>query len=76
MTLTDQQVAAVFTTLLGLPPRAADLAVLHALAPDGLSIEEVAAYIHDHIGGSPASPTLQEVEAAVRSVTEAEKWRA
>jgi hypothetical protein len=70
VTLTDEQAAAVFETLLGCRPRAADLAVLRALNPDGLSVEAVAEYIWDHVGGSPAEPSLEEVAAAVREVVE------
>jgi hypothetical protein len=65
MTLTDPQVAAAFEALLGLPPRAADLAALRVLHPD-LSVAELARYLWDHFGGEPDEPTLEQVEAAVR----------
>jgi hypothetical protein len=74
--LTDQQVAAVFTTLLGWQPRLADLAVLRVLSPGDLSVEALAEYIWDHVGGEPAEPSLEQVAAAVREVVEGKQWRA
>jgi hypothetical protein len=64
--LTNQQVTVVFEALLGFPPRAADLAVLRAMHPDELAVEEVASYIWDHMLGEPDEPTLEQVEAAAR----------
>jgi hypothetical protein len=77
-TLTDQQVIAVFEALLGCPPRAADLAVLRLLNPSGLTVEDLAGYIHDHWLGSPDEPTIEQVEAAVHAcLTEGKRqWRA
>jgi hypothetical protein len=65
--LTDQQVTVVFARLLGMPPRATDLAVLQTLSPD-LTAVDLTLYLWDHVLGEPDEPTLEDVAAAVREV--------
>lgn len=74
-TITDQQVVVVFEALLGCSPRAADLAVLHTLAPSGLTATDLALYIFDHWLGEPGEPTLEQVATAVREVLTGDERR-
>jgi hypothetical protein len=76
--LTDDQVTAVFETLLDFPPRAVDLAVLRVLSPSGPTPVELTLYIWDHILGEPDEPTLERVAGAVWDcLNEDERqWRA
>jgi hypothetical protein len=76
--LTEAQVAGVFETMLGFPPRAADLAVLRVLSPSGPTPVELTLYIWDHILGEPDEPTFEQVALAVWDcLNEDERqWRA
>ena len=56
--LTDQQITNVFAALLGIAPRAADLAVLRVMKPDGVTVKALAEYLWDHRMGEPDEPTL------------------
>jgi len=68
--MTEEEIVTVFEALLGCPPRAADLAVLQALEPTGVTVAGLAAYMHDHLLGEPEEPTLESVEAEIRRVVD------
>lgn len=68
MALSQEQIMNIFETLLGCSPRAADLAVLKAMSPDGVTPDDLADYIWDHWMGEPDSPTLEQVQLAITEV--------
>jgi hypothetical protein len=53
----DDQMSGLFESILGIPPRASDMAVMHVLSPEP-TIADVAEYIWDHWMGEPDEPTL------------------
>ncbi len=61
--MTDEQVRKAFVAIVGVEPRQADLQVVALLGGD---VEALTEYIWDHWLGEPDSPTLDEVEAAVK----------
>jgi hypothetical protein len=62
--MTEEQITNTFEALIGMTPRKADIMVCTMM---GGTPEIVAEYIWDHWLGEPESPTLSEVEEAVRS---------
>jgi hypothetical protein len=72
--VTDDDIILVFETILGMPPRRADLAVLLQLesqpTPRG-----VAEYIWDHMMGEPDKPSCEEVAELVARILQAGKAR-
>ena len=63
--LTDDQITMVFERAVGMPPRAADLAIVKIMDPTGPNIEDVAEYIWDHWMGEPDEPSLETVTATI-----------
>ena len=55
--LTDAEIKQAFEFVLGVTPRAADLAVLRVLNP-AVTTADLAEYIWDHWLGEPDNPTL------------------
>lgn len=65
--MTPDQITLVFEAILGMLPRAADLAMLNLL---GCDPDTVADYIWDHMLGEPDSPTRDDVLARIQTLIE------
>ena len=65
--LSHDQITFVFEAILGMLPRAADLALLDLL---GCDTDTVADYIWDHMLGEPDSPTRDDVLAQIQTLIE------
>lgn len=63
-TLTDSQIRRAFHTVVGGPARTADVAVIQMM---GSTVDVMAEYIWDHWFGEPDTPTVEEVEEAIRA---------
>jgi hypothetical protein len=65
--VTDDDIILAFETILGMPPRRADLAVLRQLEPEPTA-RCLAEYIHRHWMGQPDKPTCEEVAELVETI--------